>query len=211
MMNKRAMKKQTMSFFLNLGISGLSLCTFSLSSQAVQDCDSELPKTAPHLRYQMRDNGTVTDRITGLTWMRCPLGKQWNGESQACDGEGASFFWQAALKEVQAINENSAHALHQFANKKQWRLPNIKELISLAERSCRTPALNGKAFHLAFPYTGNDGDERAYVWSNTHTVGRDAGEAEIFAFDVRAADVYTYAPTYISGSVLLVSDAPGSD
>ncbi|WP_432454852.1 MULTISPECIES: DUF1566 domain-containing protein [unclassified Agarivorans] len=186
---------------------GVLLLLVPMLGMAAQECSSTMSKTAPNVRYQFNANGTVSDRSTGLTWMRCPLGKTWSSTEQRCEGEGQAMFWQAALNDVQAINNSPNHALYHFADKANWRMPNIKELVTLAERSCRNPALNGKAFANAFPYSTNQesygaGDIRAYVWSNTHV----QLSSEIFTFDVRNAEIISFGPTVIQGSVLLVSD-----
>ncbi|OOF01903.1 HutR like protein [Salinivibrio sp. MA427] len=179
----------------------------SATAWAGQECSIDLTKTAPNVRYSFDDNGTVTDTFTGLTWMRCPLGKTWQAEQQACRGEGTGMYWQAALNEVQAINQSQAHPLHQFAGHTQWRMPNIKELVSLAEHACMKPALNPKAFAEGFPYSTAEegygtGNVRAYVWSNSHV----QADNTILMFDVRNAEIFAYGPTQLEGSVLLVTD-----
>lgn len=184
------------------------LCLIPMSTMAAQECSQDMTKTAPNARYEFNENGTIKDRITGLTWMRCPLGKTWNSAEGSCSGDGQAMFWQAALNDVQSINQSPSHNLYHFAGIKHWRMPNIKELMTLSEHSCFAPALNKKAFANAFPYSTNQenygaGDLRSYVWSNTSSLGTQ----EIFAFDVRNAEVIAYAPTAIAGSVLLVSES----
>lgn len=51
----------------------LTLC--SPLALAIAICDDALPRTSPTARFQDHGNGTVTDRGTGLTWMRCQLGQ----------------------------------------------------------------------------------------------------------------------------------------
>lgn len=181
---------------------GLALTLASTLSMAAQDCSLEFSKSAPNIRYTFNDNGTVKDKITGLTWMRCPLGQTWNASQNACGGEATGMFWQAALTEVQAINTTESHALHQFAGHQKWRMPNIKELFSLAETSCRTPALNTKAFSGAFTTATTDGDVRAYVWSSNHF----PASSNIMVFDTRNAETYAYGATSGKFSVLLVAE-----
>ena len=50
----------------------LTLC--SPLALAIAICDDTLPRTSPSSRFLDRGNGTVTDRASGLTWMRCQLG-----------------------------------------------------------------------------------------------------------------------------------------
>jgi hypothetical protein len=186
---------------------GLMLALLPVASIAAQECSIDIGKSAPNIRYQFNDNGTAYDRISSLTWMRCPLGKTWNKENHKCDGEGNAVFWQAALNDVQAINNSESHELYQFGGKTKWRLPNIKELVSLTEHNCRAPSLNGKVFNGAFPYKTIDGDLKAYVWSNTLTLsGQNEGNQEVFTYDVINGEIYVRNPSELAISVLLVSD-----
>lgn len=99
-----------------------------------QTCITE--KSRPDSRYTTT-NETVTDVATGLMWHRCVIGQVWqNGQ---CIGDYENFSWQQAL---QAAEDNS------LAGYKDWRLPNIKELNSLIDRSCTSPAYNTSAFDL---------------------------------------------------------------
>jgi hypothetical protein len=61
----------------------LTLC--SPLALAIAICDDALPRTSPTARFQDHGNGTVTDRGTGLIWMRCQLGQTWR--NQSCEGE----------------------------------------------------------------------------------------------------------------------------
>ena len=72
----------------------------------------------------------VTDQATGLTWRRCAEGKVFTGVT--CTGTATQFTHEAAL---------------QFAiGQRNWRLPNIKELSSIADRALESPALDPSAF-----------------------------------------------------------------
>lgn len=90
---------------------------------------------------QMIDNGdgTVTDAKTGLMWMQCSLGQTWS--ANGCSGSPMSYTWENALQATALFNGNGG-----FADKVDWRLPNIKELGSLVERQCVRPAINLTSF-----------------------------------------------------------------
>ena len=75
-------------------------------------------------------DGTVTHRITGLTWMRCAMGMTWTGTS--CTGTAATYTWDQATKLTTS-----------FAGKSDWRLPSIAELNTLDNVS---PAINSTVF-----------------------------------------------------------------
>ncbi|MFP8781073.1 DUF1566 domain-containing protein [Hydrogenophaga sp. RWCD_12] len=90
-------------------------------------------------------NNLVNDALTGLQWRRCAEGMQWTGS--ACTGSASSFSHEAAL----------AHA-----NQSGWRMPNIKELNSLLDRSVfQAPRTDT----TAFPQT-----PAQYFWSSTPDV-----------------------------------------
>ncbi|TAL46895.1 MAG: DUF1566 domain-containing protein [Methylovulum sp.] len=100
-----------------------------------QRCNPDMIADAPDSRYTMNVNGTVLDKKTTLTWMRCSLGQTW--DNGACTGSAQEYQWRLALVAAKKTV---------FAGKKDWRLPNIKELQSLVEYRCYGPAINLTAF-----------------------------------------------------------------
>lgn len=70
--------------------------------------------------YVDHGDGTVTDTQTGLMWMRCSIGQQWNGTT--CTGEVTQHTWAAA---------NAFTNQHRFAGHIDWRLPTVDELDTL--------------------------------------------------------------------------------
>ncbi|MBO7911117.1 MULTISPECIES: DUF1566 domain-containing protein [Vibrio] len=181
----------------------LTVALISLFSAGAfaQECSLDLGRTASNTRYVTNDNGTITDQLTGLTWMRCQLGKTWDKSSLSCTGDGETFLWQSALTMVESINDaNGNHQLHQFGGVDQWRMPNIKELISLKEVACHSPALSAKAFGDTFNF--ETGDLEAYVWSSTS-----AGNGQsVMTFDSINGEVYQYNAAQYKFSVLLVAE-----
>lgn len=71
---------------------------------------------------------TMTDTVTGLVWQRCSVGQVWQGTH--CEGSATPLSWPDALKA--AIQAGSG-----------WRLPNIKELMSLVVFERFAPAVVG--------------------------------------------------------------------
>ena len=65
-------------------------------------------------------DGTITDRKTGLTWMRCSMGQKWNGRS--CGGKAKDYTWSEANLAGQGVD---------FAGHQDWRLPTVRELFTL--------------------------------------------------------------------------------
>ena len=128
----------------------IPLILFALSSTAtaVTCNDSALqPVTAASDRYSVdSSNEVVTDNHTGLMWKLCSEGQS---GSDCATGSEQTYTWQGALQQAQ----NSA-----FAGYDDWRLPSIKELLTLVE-TCRTnPSINTEIF----PAT-----RASYFWSSS--------------------------------------------
>lgn len=126
-----------------------------------QTCQGNISQTSPTDSFILESSGTATDTRTGLEWMRCSLGQFWNGAT--CEGDPSQLNWQQAL--------NLAHGF-EFANKSGWRLPNLKELASITERSCVRPSINA----TLFPNTAEDD-----YWTSTPTM-TDPQRAWVVAF-----------------------------
>ena len=101
-------------------------------------------------------DGTVTDRATGLTWMKADSDKPMN--------------WQAALKYAEELK---------LAGKDDWRLPNAKEMQSIVDYT-RAPeptdpkAKKGPAIDPIFTMTNPE----AWYWTGTtHQEGHTCGMA----------------------------------
>lgn len=111
------------------------------SIQAEQLCQPEsISATAPSSRFELTD-GVAKDRQTGLMWKRCLEGTS----GTSCEeGEPRTFSWPKALLHAQEINSQGGYAGHD-----NWRLPNIKELKSIAELQCVQPSLNLEVFPSA--------------------------------------------------------------
>lgn len=102
---------------------------------AQQDCQSNVVETTPSSRFSI-NGGTVTDNETGLTWKRCMEG--YNYSNGICSIDSViTYTWQEALQ----LGSDSG-----FAGQSDWRLPNTKELASITEMMCQTPALNEALF-----------------------------------------------------------------
>ncbi len=93
-------------------------------------------------RFIGNSDGTVTDTHTGLMWIRCALGQEWNGFN--CIGKADERTWEAAIALDIIIAE------HGFAEYSDWRLPDIYEMDSLII----PPQEDGRVFDdNAFPQT----------------------------------------------------------
>ena len=112
----------------------LALVFSSLSLSADQEIKDYIRNDWPDERYEIHGDGTVTDTLTGLMWMQCSLGQDSNAD---CSGNASRYTWEQALGAAEG---------HVFATYSDWRLPNIKELSSLAARDRYDPAINSTVF-----------------------------------------------------------------
>lgn len=114
-------------------------------------------------RYTYSSAGDeVTDSKTGLIWRRCSEGQTWSGST--CNGTAATYTHEQALAQAQAQ-----------AGTAGWRLPNVKELTSIAEKTHINPAIDPAAFP-ATPLKGH--------WSSTPYAvdSNNAGHAWVVRF-----------------------------
>lgn len=89
--------------------------------------------STPAADFNDNADGTVTHLKTGLTWMRCSVGKNWTGST--CTGKSQYMNWSSAV----ALAAN-------FAGYGDWRLPSVIELKSIVEYAARNPSANAAIF-----------------------------------------------------------------
>ena len=92
----------------------------------------------------------ASHNLTGLMWKTCPEGMVSAGTS--CSGTPVALDWKGAL-EAATRDTTGAYA--------DWRLPNIKELLSIVEYCGYSPAIN----QVVFPNTPS-----TQFWSSTTDV-----------------------------------------
>ncbi len=121
----------------------------------VQKDDGNLQKgvASPTPRFADNGNGTITDKLTGLIWMQ---------NANAFDVKT----WDQAVSAANNLASGSG-GLTDGSKAGDWRLPNLKELQSLADYGMIKPAL--PAGH---PFTGVM--STAYWTSTTHGFYTDA-------------------------------------
>ncbi|SJM92901.1 DUF1566 domain-containing protein [Crenothrix polyspora] len=133
-----------------------------------QTCNPNITATTPTSRFTRYSNGTVLDTYTGLMWKACLEDQQWDAIKRVCKLYRGGGRWREVLQHVQTLNINGG-----FAKYKDWRIPNIKELFTLIEWQCISPAINLQVFPFGADYNefwssstyttnGFDGD-RAWV------------------------------------------------
>ncbi len=119
------------------------------------------PATTPTAGFTDHRDGTVTHQPTGLTWMRCPLGQEWDGSS--CSSDYAYYSWQDAMTAAEELEG--------------WRLPTLGELLSIVEYEEYGPALNPEIFSIV-PSLVNP-----YSYWTSSADPRDSGQAFFVGFE----------------------------
>ncbi|WP_440055002.1 DUF1566 domain-containing protein [Pseudoalteromonas sp. T1lg65] len=111
------------------------LCVISLTSVAQTCVNVTAPDTSD--RFITHIDGTITDTLSGLMWQRCSYGQTYNQDSESCEGAAQQITWQQALQA--AVDDKTA-------GHSDWQVPNIKELASIVNHNCVTPAINETVF-----------------------------------------------------------------
>ncbi len=178
-----------------------------LGAGVVQECFEGAKMQAPNLRFEFNAQGGVaTDLATGLKWMRCPLGQDYDKTSSSCKAKSnfldayAYKNFEDALKEVKTLNANGG-----YEGITSWRLPNAKEIFSLIESSCIKPALNARVFPIDYIDDEHMTKEIFFFWTSTPIFMEDTGMILVFAS--QSGSVTSYAADEGTGfGALLVSD-----
>ncbi|RZK01851.1 MAG: DUF1566 domain-containing protein [Flavobacterium sp.] len=137
-------------------VSLLGILLLSSSLVHAKECSKNVELTAPDSRYELLGGGKeVRDKKTGLIWQRCSLGQAWDGKT--CANSTISYTWEEALKESKALGNG-------------YRLPNIRELLTLVEYACRDTAIN----ETYFPRTSY-----SFYWSSS-PVGQSENSASAY-------------------------------
>jgi hypothetical protein len=108
-------------------------------------------KTIPEPRFIDNKNGTVTDSLTGLIWLK----------NTQCFGRTD---WEGAQRAAESLRDGDcgpdpALILSDGSSAGDWRLPTMKELCALIDYSRRNPALPPDQLFSNFP--------PGYYWSAT--------------------------------------------
>ncbi|MBL7076100.1 MAG: DUF1566 domain-containing protein [Kiritimatiellae bacterium] len=106
-------------------------------------------------------DGTVTDRATGLTWMKVDSGK--------------GMDWPSALKHAEEMD---------YAGHSDWRLPNAKELQSIVDYTRSPDTTRSAAIDPVFTCTRmrNEAGQSDYghYWSSTTHVSQRGGSRGVY-------------------------------
>lgn len=127
--------------------------------------DGNLQKgeTWPYPRFTDNSNGTVTDNLTGLVWLK------------KVNCVGTTRDWSTALADIVQLNTNGTmngnncgDTSNAGSNQTDWRLPNVRELFSVIDFQYTQPAVpnttGGGNGTNDCPFTGI---VTSYHWTST--------------------------------------------
>lgn len=98
------------------------------------------------------DGQEITDNRTLLIWRRCPEGLVWDpSNGGTCTGTHAKF--------PTRFDAQTRATIQATTTAKGWRIPNVKELLSIVDATVSNPAINV----VAFPKTQSSND----YWTST--------------------------------------------
>jgi len=155
---------------MNKIITLLSMTVFA-AGHAMAACNTNMAESTPTSRFFNNGDGTVIDSKTGLMWRRCPIdyGLDNNGTpddmtDDACTPNGGApltYSWGGALNEA-------SNLVYPVGSHNDWRLASIKELSTIIERQCDSPATNAVVFpntpSARFWSSSPDADSGGVAW-----------------------------------------------
>lgn len=131
---------------IDIIISTCVLTLLPLLGNAQTCYTNSIPASTPTQQFTNHNDGTVTDTKTNLMWKKCSEGQTWNMGLDSCEGASSVYSWKAALEHTQTINGRGG-----FGGYVDWRVPNAKELLSITEKQCYSPAVNLAIFPSVSP------------------------------------------------------------
>ena len=108
---------------------------------AVSGDDASYQPAISSPSFAVNGNGTTIDNVTGLMWVSSSSATMYN--------------WQTALSSCAGITAGSLNFGSGYAGYTDWRLPNVRELMSIVDYGLYAPAINSVAFpatRVATPY-----------------------------------------------------------
>jgi len=142
----------------------------------------------PAGRFLDNGDGTVSDRLTGLVWLK----------NAACLSPAV---WTAALTEAAALTSGQC-GLADGSKAGQWRLPNLNELASLLDASASAPAVTG-------PFTNVPSAAAGSVYWTSTPYWQGSGSATFSAWGIRLSDGRYINGDDANGSNLMASASNG--
>jgi hypothetical protein len=136
----------------------------------------------PATRFTDNQDGTVTDHLTGLIWLKNA-------------GTFSPATWFSALTEVSQL-ANGSNGLSDGSKAGDWRLPNINELESLVDVSQSQPALPA-----VNPFANVPTGPSAIYWSSTPYYGASNGNSNAWSINFSDGSYLDGETTVMASSV----------
>ena len=134
------------------------------------DGDPEKGVAWPTPRFTDNGDGTVTDNLTGLIWLK----------NANCFG---IRMWAQALSDASTLNSGEC-GLSDGSSEGDWRLPNLRELQSLVHYGVYNPAVPNTAgtgkWSAGDPFTGV---QSSLYWSSTTGAGDTSFAWFVYLYD----------------------------
>jgi len=129
-----------------------------------QDGDKQAGVAWPSPRFSDNNDGTVTDNLTGLIWLKNANCKETVGGIAKTEG---NLVWQDALTWSNNLASGFC-GLTDGTVAGDWRLPNPRELLSLVDRQNRWPSLPSD--HLFTDVQGFNWTSSSYKPNTTYAI-----------------------------------------
>ncbi len=113
--------------------------------------DDGVYRTGKSFFYTDHGDGTITDNVTGLMWPK-------DGTGLGCFN-GQTTTWEDAIDYCESLT---------LAGYTDWRLPNVRELLSLANYGTTGPCIDISVFTntiVGYHWTSTPCDNGSYAWS----------------------------------------------
>ena len=81
-------------------------------------------------------NNEVFDSNTGLIWKRCSEGQAWDVSLNNCEGIAGTYLYGVALQNAKTEKTTA----------KKWRVPSVKELLSITDTTQSNPTIDSVFF-----------------------------------------------------------------
>lgn len=124
----------------------------AIAPALAQTCPAGLDRATPDADFIDNGDGTVVHLRTGLMWKQCVEG----ASGPSCSGGPTFVTWSEAFDAAASAN------VARFAGYGDWRIPNLKEALSIRETGCHSPGMNTVRFPnpppIAWTGTSSAGD-----------------------------------------------------